>query len=184
MNPQQFDTELQKAYNELKKYVVQEFPRNAGEKSLRFINGNFRAQGWQGNAFMPWKKIQRKGTILVHKGRLRRGTKMSTMPGAVRIYNDVPYAAVHNSGFNGIVNIPEHKRVLTQKSKVGTGVFNANGKEKMKRVDVVSGIQTVKSHTLKMNIAKRQFMPTGITDSPVLQRAIARDIENVLKTIF
>lgn len=41
---------LRNVESELKKMALY-FPAMAGEKELRFINGNFRAQGYQGSTF-------------------------------------------------------------------------------------------------------------------------------------
>lgn len=65
MNPDQFKKHLEKKQAEFRNYVNTVFPKNAGEISLRFIDKNFRDQGWHGNTFQPWPSIKRKGTILV-----------------------------------------------------------------------------------------------------------------------
>jgi hypothetical protein len=56
MNSQQFNLKLQRQQKELKAYVYNQFPSMAARKSLQFIDVNFRAQGWQGQAFQPWEK--------------------------------------------------------------------------------------------------------------------------------
>ncbi|MFT3750952.1 MAG: hypothetical protein QM768_21745 [Agriterribacter sp.] len=184
MNPQQFKAELTKKQQELKRYVNVEFPKRAGNISLRFINDNFRAQGWQGATLQPWKENARKGTILIRKGKLRRGTKYTTSPGVTRVYNDVPYAAAHNRGFNGTVTIKAHQRRNYVGIKQATGRLTKAGKLQMRTVHGVRSISQVKAHTRKMNIPKRQFMPENITDSPVLYNAVRGEIEGTLKNIF
>ena len=184
MNSQQFTKELFKKQEALKAYIYNIFPARAGNISVRFVNGNFRAQGWQGKSFQRWKAIKRKGTILVKKGALRRGTYYTTQPGTAHVKNNVKYAAVHNRGFKGTVNIKTHNRKIYQGTKVGTGKFTKTGKEKTKTIHTVKNIATVKAHTRKMNIAKRQFMPDSINDSPVLANAIRREIEREIKKIF
>lgn len=184
MNPQQFKAELAKKQAELKRYVNVEFPKRAGNISLRFINGNFRAQGWQGNTFQPWKETARNGTILVRKGKLRRGTKLSTSIGVARLYNDVPYAGVHNRGFKGLVFVKPHKRQVFEANKVATGRLTKTGKAQMKTIHTVKSVGWVRGHHREMNIPKRQFMPEDMTQSPVLYNAVRREIERTLKTIF
>lgn len=184
MNPQQFNLKLQRQQKKLKAYVYNLFPGMAARKTLRFIDGNFRAQGWQGQTFQRWKKNTRDGTILVKKGHLRRSFRQEIAPGQVRTYSTSNYAAIHNRGFNGTVNIGAHERRIYTASRIGTGKFNKNGTERMKTIHTESGRVNVKAHTRKMNIPKRQFMPEHWNDSPVLVNAIRRDLIKELKRIF
>ncbi|RXK57556.1 hypothetical protein ESA94_20370 [Lacibacter luteus] len=185
MTPEQFQTELKKKQTELKHYVNAVFPQRAGVISVRFVNGNFRAQGWQGRTFQRWKKNARKGTVLVKTGRGRRGTSFTTGVAQTRVYNDVLYMAVHNRGFSGTVKVKQHQRRIMGKEKQGTGRFSVKTrKERMKTVSVVKGISTVKEHTRKMNIPKRKFMPESMQDSPVLANALQREITRSLNKIF
>ena len=185
MTPQQFQTELKKKQTELKRYVNNVFPRRAGRIAVRFINGNFRAQGWQGRTFQRWKKNARKGTILVKTGRGRRGTSFTTATAEVRVYNDVLYMGVHNRGFSGTVRVREHWRRTFGKKKVGSGRFSVKTrKERMKTVTTVKTIGKVQAHTKKMNIPKRKFMPENMQDSPVLANALQREITRSLNKIF
>jgi phage gpG-like protein len=134
--------------------LLYSFPQKAGDIALRFIDGNFKAQGYQGASFVKWKNVQRRmqGTkaykygkasaktrnILIGKGRLRRGfRKQVEGAGAVRIINDAAYAQVHNEG-----------------------------------------LQAGRS---KFTMPKRQFAPIEPNDSPVLVNAIRRMIERELK---
>ena len=187
MSPEEFEKNLNAKANEIKSYANNQFPSVAGNISLRFINGNFRAQGFQGASFSPWKKSKKgKGTTLVNIGNLRAANYYSTQPGQVTLKNNMPYAKVMNEGFKGTVTVKSHSRNKYGKSKVGTGKLTKSGKELMQTVTFKSGQSIVKSHSRKMNIPKRQFMPTSENDSPVLknaiQRQVARDIEQIFKT--
>lgn len=184
LTPDQFDRNLQRQTRELQAYVSHRFPGMAGQKILRFINGNFRAQGWQGNSFEKWEPNQRKGTILVKKGHLRRSMRQEITPGAVKTWSTSPYAAIHNRGFKGTINVPEHNRGTFKRVKTGTGKFTKSGKERMRTVKQQTGMIKVKAHTRKVNIKRRQFMPEKWDDSPVLVNAIQRTVVNDLKAIF
>lgn len=185
MKPEQFASDLKNKQTQLKNYVNNVFPNRAGRIATRFINGNFRAQGWQGATFQRWKANRRKGTILIKTGQGRRGTGFTTAPAQVRVYNDVKYMAVHNTGFNGTVRIPAHTRRIMGKKKVGRGIYSVKTKrERMKTVATVKAITTVKEHTRKMNIPKRKFFPTSMQDSPVLANALSREIQRTLTKIF
>jgi phage gpG-like protein len=80
-------------------------PSRMGDIALRFIDGNFRAQGYQGTSFIRWavRKAQTKKNkgraILVGSGRMRRGFRKQVRGSAeVAIINDTVYADVHNAG--------------------------------------------------------------------------------------
>lgn len=186
MSPEEFEKALITKAKEIKAYANSRFPSVAGNIALRFINGNFRAGGFQGQSFERWKKSKKSsGTTLVASGALRAGNYYTTQPGQTTLKNSRPYAKVHNDGFEGTVTVKSHTRNKYGKSKVGTGRFTKKGKERMQTVTSKVGESTVKSHSRKMKIPKRQFMPTNENDSPVLnnavQRQVARDIQQLMQ---
>lgn len=185
MNPKQFANRLQQKQAALRQYINNVFPRKAGEISLRFIDNNFRAQGWHGQTFQPWQPIRRKGTILVKTGTLRRGNYFTTSPGVTRVRNDVKYAAAHNNGFRGTVEVKAHRRILLSGKKVATGrITYKTGQKQTITIHGVKGIQQVKSHTRVMNIPKRQFFPHAYNDSPVLLNNLVNEMTAGMKNIF
>ena len=185
MNPEDFSRVLQRKSKELKNYTETQFPAKAGNITMRFVNGNFRAQGFQGATFKKWKTTKRGGTTLVKTGKLRAATFYTTQIGQITIKNHMPYAKIHNEGFKGSVSIKAHTRNKYTKTKIGTGKFTSTGRERQKTVSMKTGQKSVKSHSRKMNIAQRQFIPTAANPSPVLNRAIlrevVRDIDQLLK---
>ena len=178
MTPQQAEQLLLNKAKAFREYYDNVFPKRAGDITLRFIDGNFRAQGWQGESFSPWKaKKKGKPPILVGKTRkLRSGSYYVMTEGGAFIKNNVPYGRVHNEGFDGHVNIPAHQRRFFTKSKTGTGKLTKSGKERMKTIHTLKTVANVKAHTRHMNIPKRQFFPTSQQDSPLLAAAIEREI--------
>jgi phage gpG-like protein len=186
MNPEEFEKMLLHKQAELRAYVYNDFPRKAGEISLRFIDRNFRDQGYHGTTFQSWKPLKkRQGTILVITGRLRRGNYFETSPGIAHIKNDVPYASAHNNGFNGIVQIKSYQRRSLSGKKMGTGRIRASsGKAETRTIHGISGTVNVKSHARKMNIPQRKFFPTSWDDSPVLANELINEVSNGMKKIF
>lgn len=166
------------------RYVKDDFPRMAMRKSLRFIDGNFRAQGWQGRGFLRWIANQQKTTILTKSGALRRSIQGTSAEWETRIWTDSPYSRVHNRGFKGQVTVKAHTRTIYAATIRQTHRYNANGEPKTTTIHWVDGTQQVKSHIRNMNIPQRQFMPEDINDSPVLFNAIRRDLTTELKRIF
>ena len=158
---------------EVKNYATSIYPKKAGKIGLQFIEGNFRKQAWEG---IPWKR--RKGgprnkgrALLVLRGILRRGNKMRTAPGQAILYNEIPYAKAHNEGFTGPVAIKEHMRRLYGKYRVSSIKSRRTYKKKLER-----GKTTVKAHTRKVRIPRRQFAPTATRPSPTLQKKVTREV--------
>lgn len=186
MSPEEFEKNLLTKAKEIQNYAMTRFPSAAGNIALRFINGNFRAGGFQGQTFERWKKgTKKRGTTLVNSGAMRAANFYTTQPGQTTLKNNMPYAKVHNEGFEGTVTIKAHTRNKYGKAKKGTGKLTKKGKERMQTVTFKAGESNVKSHSRKMKIPKRQFMPTNSTDSPVLnnavQRQVARDIKQLMQ---
>lgn len=169
---------LRNVEGEVKKMAMY-FPAMAGDKALRFINGNFRAQGFQGAGFNKWAPIARKGTILVKTGKLRRGFRAQARGfGVVVITNNMPYANVHNRGFKGTVQVPAFSRRITGKAEH----YSIKTKRRLKDAKYTKGFAQVKAHSRNVDIKQRQFAPITGTDSPALTNAIKREIIKQLQS--
>jgi phage gpG-like protein len=158
----------------VKNYRDAVFPGMAGKKALRFIDGNFRKQSWEG---VPWKR--RRGgkrnngrALLIDKGILRRGTNMRTTSGAVTVFNYVKYAKAHNTGFNGTVAIKAYKRNLFGKYKTSSLKTKKSSLTKQ-----LKGNTDVKAHNRQMRLPRRQFMPTAERPSPTLNKEVQREVQ-------
>lgn len=184
MTPEQFRANTERMARALENYVVNIFPSRAGKIALRFIDGNFHAQGWQGATFQPWKPNNAGTRILMKRAFLLRSFHYITGPGQCTIFSNSPYAYVHNFGFHGTVNVKAYTRHKYQAQKVGTGRFNKNGTERQKTIHMITDSTDVKAHTRTMNIPRRQFMPTDQNDSPIFANATKREITREVKAIF
>lgn len=159
------------------KNVLLYAPGMLGNDAVNFFLDSFKRQGWLGNSIEPWRQRSTKAkrnkgrAILIDTGRLRRSIRITGISaGVVTIGTDVPYAKAHNEGFRGIVNVKAHTRNRFTKETVGSGRFTKKGNERMKTVQRLSGSGTVKAHTRKVNIVRRQFMG----DSPYLIKILER----------
>lgn len=160
--------------------VMQSAPRVLGNMAVNFYLDRFRYQNWIGATTEPWR--QRKANkgrnsgraLLVQSGRLRRSIRITRITGStVAIGSDVPYARAHNEGFKGSVSVKAFTRNKYTKEKTGSGKFSKSGKERMKTVQRISGTVSVKAHTRKMNLPRRQFMGY----SPVLDQQLRRKLQ-------
>ncbi|MDY0104409.1 MAG: hypothetical protein RBS07_15845 [Lentimicrobium sp.] len=175
MTPKEFEILLQKRAQEIAVYASSRWPAEAGNTALRFINGNFRAQGYQGRSFQPWKKGKKKrGTTLVNKGHLRSASYYVTGVGVVTMRNTRPYAAIHNEG--GYINATQSVNQYTRKAH--TRRF------KGKRIKVKATIISAHMRKINTKIDARPFFPTTNNPSPVLNNAVERKILAEFKRIF
>lgn len=119
-------------------------------------------------------KLSQRGptTLGVRTNRLRssvRPQKAIISGGAVlsAIGSNVVYAAAHEYGFTGTVQVPQHTRrrsSLGAVSKQVSAVFNPKTGKITKGRPAASGPITVRAHPMKMNIRARAPIFTGITD--------------------
>lgn len=164
MNWDQFTKQLEIMQQKLSKEMKLDLMLKIESAALRFVDDNFRAQGWEGQAWKPSK-----GTILVKTGALRRGFQSQVTTGQVRITNSLPYAQPNNEGFEGTVTVPEHNRVIYVK----------NGRKKKK-----TGSAKVKGYKKKMTLPKRQFAPYEGHESPTLNNTVKTLIQTeIAKTL-
>jgi phage gpG-like protein len=190
MEARQFVKQARRQAAAIAFYVDNQAPAMVVRKTLRFVDGNFRAQGWQGSTFQPWKDKQsnkgkkRPGQILVVTGRLRRGLNYSTNGrGEVRFYNNVPYAKIHNEG--GTIDKSVSVRGFTRRRFYNDEV-SAPGARKEKWTKTHVGDSEVKAHVRKMKIImpQRQFMPYEGHESPVLTNSIKRELDRDIKKLL
>ena len=197
MTPEQFETLVKNCAKQIETYVTTRFPAEAGDTALRFINGNFRAQGWQGETFKPWKKNKRDGTALVKTGKLRSGTFYTSAVGEVTIKNTLPYAQIQNEGGNAHIPITPKMRkffwamyykeagkgIKTKTNKKGvTSTFQSI--DQGKKVNKWRAMALTKKDAFDFKIDQRQFAPTDTSQSPVLNNAVMRKVEKALEQIL
>lgn len=167
MNAEEIRVSIENVESEIKKQIMDDMPRLIGNAAVSMVNQNFRDAGWRDDGLKPWKKTKRqmgkgKGSqyLPLHSSRehLSRSTQYKkTGPGEVTISNPVPYASVHNDGFEGNVNVKAHKRTISK------------GKNKGNKY-------SVRAFSRRMYIPQRQFMGES--------RELNEKIENIIRNTF
>lgn len=181
MTPEQFTKLIEQKAKEIQTYANLRFPTEAGNTALRFINGNFRAQGWQGSTFKQWEPNNRGKRILVNKGHLRSANYYNTAPGIAIVRNTMPYAKINNEGGNIDIPITKNMRkyAWAMYYKYGGGKKGENATSEKWRAMALT-----KKTSLHVTIPQRQFAPTNTSQSPVLNNAIQRKIMQEFTRIF
>lgn len=160
------------------KACLRTLPRTLGVEAVRFFDDSFKAQGFTDAVLVPWRRTksgkanrfgQRSDGILIGRGRLRRGTRLMSAGGmSATVVNATPYAQAHNEGFRGVVSVPAYTRRVT------TFVYERKSRKRKKagHRDI-----TIKAHSRRMNLPRRQFMGR----SRVLTE---QHRQTILKTIY
>jgi len=120
---------------------------------------NFSQGGFFGNKWKPKKDDS--ASHLIKTGALRRSVKSHLEGGTIVFTSSTPYATIHNEGLQGNVSIRSHSR------------RGRNGKQ-----------QTVKAHTRKINMPKRQFIGEYPGWEKTAERTAKRVIEQEIKDLI
>lgn len=136
------------------------------------VKENFRRQGYvnAGDVFIPWRATKTKKAaklgkkmgsgILVQSGALKRSVRKGGNFNTVKVYTDIPYAEIHNSGgrISGTWRIGAHVR------KIKSGKFVP--------------VQT-HSRSVNFTMPRRQFI-----NAPYLNKMAVREYEKRLLRIM
>lgn len=153
---------------------------------LQFTDDRFREQGWLDETLQPWEKRKNDKdsgrAILIGKGsaHLRRSIRfVSSTDHSVTIGSDIPYAKIHNDGFNGTETVRAHTRKRFTANKEPRGVTK-KGKPRMQSVLKPIGDIEVKSFTRHMNMPQRRYMG----ESKALRKNVRELITDEVNTCF
>lgn len=122
-----------------------------GEHVVSVARLSFRAEKTPSG--LPWPKSERAlrqgGQTLSDKGRLKNSITKQATGNSVNVGTNVIYAAIHQFGFNGQVNIKAHNRKVTK----------AFGKELKFPVWAA-----IRAHSVKRFVVDRQFLPMTLVE--------------------
>jgi len=151
--------------------VMNFLPDVMATTSLNFFKDSFRRQGWRDKGLKRWtprKDGSRPGgATLIKRGHLRNSLrKIMVSLKRTEVGTNLPYAAAHNEGFKGQVNVRAHTRKKYQRTK---------GKRKE-----ATGSYGVRAHTRNMSLEQRQFMG----NSHMLDKKLDHVVGKAIDTIF
>lgn len=124
---------------------INQLPQRVATLAVNFSKERFVKQNWHDSHEEPWQKRKHKrrggekrqrGAVLVDSGRLKRSIRVvSVSRDRIVIGTDVPYAEIHNEGFEGVQNVRQHRR----RSKRGK-------------------VCSVRAHSRRMSMPERRFI--------------------------
>ena len=186
MTPEEFKRRLKERESQIKQMIRSTAPRIVGAKLANFYKENYRKGGYLDNGFHPWSTTwrQRMGAkgaegryspLLSKRNRLFSAIQYSPGDASVTIYNNTPYAKIHNEGGE------THPRVTKQMRKYFWAMYYKNGgKNGSVLADTYKWMALTKKKTLSLKIPKRQF----IYDSAEAKRMVKEIIKEETKKIL
>ncbi len=151
---------------------------NEGQK---VFTESFKNQGWEGKRWAKRKNSKITRPILIGRTRklinsVRTSGRSASMTKLVW-GTWVPYAKIHNEGFNGTVYVKAHKRTgKAIKTKVKGSTIN--GKGTTRTLTLMGAKHQVKPYSYKLRMPKRQYMGVG----PTLRSRLIKKAEQVFKS--
>lgn len=204
MNIREFNGLLRRKAAELGGLVSRRMPVLAGNIAKRHIEEDFRKGGFTGGGFHRWKETRRQrnggngaasqyGPLLSGRNHLSGSIKFRPGNRLVRVYTDVPYAAVHNYG--GTL----HPAVTPQMRKFAWAMYykaagikkgmKKGGKKRMLLTEnapeealMWKRLALTPKKRLTVHIPKRQFMPD--VSSSELEKKIRDKLDAEIKRII
>ena len=128
--------------------ILSTAPAIVSETAVEYYKERFAVKGFDGSPWIPGRP-KKSGSLLVQSGNLMNSIRPAYVgPDKVVISAgnaQVPYAQVHNEGFEGDVPVKSYVR-------------STKGQASKKEKDAGDAPGTVKAHTRHMKIPQRQFM--------------------------
>jgi phage gpG-like protein len=164
--------------------MLKRLPLLIGNTAKNFFQDRFKTQDWVDYSTVPWArrkagaKRDKGRAILTDTGRLKRSIRVVRADwGSVQVGTDVPYAAAHNNGFRGAVQVSEHSRIASR--KVSTRFGKQGQGLKTGRKKIRGRGHQVRAHIRQVNMPQRRF----IGNSHALDIRIDRLIMSELKKL-
>jgi len=154
-----------------------------GVIGLKFIDDNFRMQGFQSDSLQPWpkRKVKDKGAmraILIQTGALRRSFRKEDSADHTTLSTDIPYAKIHNEG--GDIRHPYREVTLSYRGKEGSlKLAKTNTQNQQRKVTQIRR-SSIYNHTT--HIPQRQFIGTSPVLTQKCEGFIITTLTNTLKS--
>ena len=190
MDFKQFTKEIEKHEKEIDTLARRRFPAKVAAKAERHYRGNFSRGGFLNNGHHPWKTTKRQmsggedaaskyGPLLSGREHLRSSVIGESMPYRARVYNRVPYAAIHN--FGGTLTI--HPAVTPKMRRFGWAKYReAGGKDNPEASGRWKALALTKKARLDINITipQRQFIGRSAELEAGIWDDLDKELENIL----
>lgn len=179
MKPEEFIRLCKKKKEELERFRRSKWPRMAGEIAISHFQDNFRRGGHlTGGQVHPWPKTRRQmsgstragaqnGPLLSERKVLMKSIRYVPSDAQVRVFTDLPYAAIHN--FGGTINI--NPTVTPKMRRFAWAMYHkTKGEDGKNEFNMWKALALTKKKKLniKVTIPQRMFL----NDAPEVRESI------------
>ena len=195
MTDKEFIEHLKRLQPELERLISRTLPVKIGAKAKSLFQENFRKGGFQDGGLHAWQITRRqllgkgadaqRGPLLSSRQILYKSIAYTPEQGAVTIYSNVKYAAIHNEGGT----VVSHPRITPKMRRFawaryyesGGGKKGHNGQETGDAAMWKALALTKKSTlTIKSKIPKRQFMGSSRELNSAVEQIINTEVGKLI----
>lgn len=188
MKPEELTRFFEQKRKEFEDYRRNKWPRVAGEIAQAHFQDNFRRGGHlTGGKVHKWPKTKRQasvskkaesnyGPLLSERKALMKSIRYVPQDARVRVFTDLPYAAIHN--FGGTINI--HPTVTPKMRRFAWAMYHKTKGEDKNDFNVWKALALTKKEKLDITVKIPQRL--FLNDAPEVREAIEKaTIEQIAK---
>ncbi|MBR6661698.1 MAG: phage virion morphogenesis protein [Alistipes sp.] len=188
MKPEELSRFFEQKRKEFEDYRRNKWPRMAGEIAQAHFQDNFRRGGHlTGGKVHKWPKTKRQasvskkaesnyGPLLSERKALMKSIRYVPQDARVRVFTDLPYAAIHN--FGGTINI--HPTVTPKMRRFAWAMYHKTKGEDKNDFNVWKALALTKKEKLDITVKIPQRL--FLNDAPEVREAIEKaTIEQIAK---
>ena len=188
MKPEELTRFFEQKRKEFEDYRRNKWPRVAGEIAQAHFQDNFRRGGHlTGGKVHKWPKTKRQasvskkaennyGPLLSERKALMKSIRYVPQDARVRVFTDLPYAAIHN--FGGTINI--HPTVTPKMRRFAWAMYHKTKGEDKNDFNVWKALALTKKKKLDITVKIPQRL--FLNDAPEVREAIEKaTIEQIAK---
>lgn len=185
MTPEEFARRLKAGRKELRELVRHKGPRIVGVRAVSFYKEGYRRGGYIDGGFHPWPLTQRQrsggrkasdryGALLSGRNRMFSATNYRTGNASVTIYNDTPYASVHNEGGE------THPTVTPRMRKYFWAMYYERGGEGSQEAERYKWLALTKKKKLRVKIPQRKFIYRSKEVGELIRNTLKAEMKKIL----
>ena len=199
MTDKEFIEHLKRLQPELERLISRTLPVKIGAKAKSLFQENFRKGGFQDGGLHAWQVTRRqllgkgadaqRGPLLSSRQILYKSIAYTPERGAVTIYSNVKYAAIHNTGGTIVTHpriTPKMRRFAWAKYyEAGGGKSAGKGQKSRETGDAAMwkamALTKKSTLTIKSKIPKRQFIGSSADLNSAVEQIINTEVGNIIR---
>lgn len=193
MEAKDLDKIVRNKVDEVKRLVNRTIPVKVGNLAVRHFKANFRKGGFVDNGLHKWKPAKRiggtdagsnYGTLTFGRNHPMNSTQYIPGIGAVRVFNDVPYALIHNTGGTTHPTVtPQMRKYFWAMFFKTLGIKPGSGVKLPEllppEAEKYKAMALTKKTTLTVNLPKRQFIGESAELTARIKTTIEKEIQKL-----